>query len=79
MCLPLGERAFLVVSHEATVPSNIGCKNGREPSRYAFADQGMSPVSVEKRSKLSLHATMVGWATATRMRTAARQGSYGSS
>jgi hypothetical protein len=47
MCLPLGERAFLIASHEATVPSNIGCKNGREPSRYAFAGQGMSPVSVE--------------------------------
>jgi hypothetical protein len=54
MCLPLGERAFLIVSHEATVPSDIGCKNSREPSRYAFAGQGMSPVSVERRFKLSI-------------------------
>jgi hypothetical protein len=39
MCLPLGERAFLIVSHEATVPSNIGCKNGRKPAHYVFPGQ----------------------------------------
>jgi hypothetical protein len=49
MCLPLGERAFLIVSHEATVPSNIGCKNGREASRYAFAGQGISRICFELR------------------------------
>jgi hypothetical protein len=71
MCLPLGERAFLIVSHEATVPSNIGCKNGREPSRYALAGQGTSPVSVEGRFKLSVnHGSTVARATATRMRIA---------
>src|SRR6516164_899933 len=59
MCLPLGERAFFIVSHEATVASNIGRKNGCEPSRYAFAGQDMSPVSVEGRFKLSVvHCSM---------------------
>ena len=48
----IGERAFFIVSHEATVASDIGRKNGREPSRYAFAGQGTSPVSVEGRFKL---------------------------
>src|SRR5262249_45427750 len=32
MCLPPGERAFVVIFDEATVPSNVGCKNGRELS-----------------------------------------------
>ena len=59
MCLPLGERAFFIVSHEATVASNIGRKNGREPSGYAFAGQNISPVSVEGLFKLSVvHCSM---------------------
>jgi hypothetical protein len=45
MCLPLGKRAFLIVSHEATVPGNIGCKNGRKPSHHLFPGQATSPVS----------------------------------
>lgn len=32
MCLPLGERALLVVFHEAAILSNIGGKNGRKVS-----------------------------------------------
>jgi hypothetical protein len=32
VCLPLGERALLVVFHEAAISSNIGGKNGRELS-----------------------------------------------
>src|SRR3954466_14949129 len=36
MGLPLGERAFVVIFDEATVPGNVGCKNGREPARLAF-------------------------------------------
>jgi hypothetical protein len=52
MRLPLGERAFLIVSHEATVPSNIGCKNGRKPSHHVFPGQGTSPVSSKDVSSL---------------------------
>ena len=39
MGLPLGESTFLVVSHEATVASNVGRKNGGEPPPYGFAGQ----------------------------------------
>ena len=67
MCLPLGERGFLIASHEATVPGNIGCKNGREPTRYAFAGQGTSPASVEGHFMLCV---IVAWATMIRMRIA---------
>ena len=57
----IGERAFFIVSHEATVASNIGRKNGREPSGYAFAGQNISPVSVEGLFKLGLaHSSTVG-------------------
>src|SRR5262245_46855069 len=68
MCLPLRERALLIVSHEATVPRNIACKNGREPSRYTFAGRGTSPVLVEGRFKLGVtHGSTVAPTTASRM------------
>jgi hypothetical protein len=39
VALPLGERAVLIRLDESTVPSDIGCQNGGEPSLYAFAGQ----------------------------------------
>src|SRR5262245_23145652 len=59
MCLPLGERAFLIGSHKATVPGNIGCKNGCKASRYAFAGQEHVSDIIDGRS--SLVVMIVAW------------------
>ena len=39
VCLPLGERAFLVSTDKPTVASYIGRENGHEPALHSRADQ----------------------------------------